>query len=138
MELELRSYKWTGEDVANYKKLKEKESMLLLGDVSNSVQEAMEALGDELFRYLKEATGETEEEKEQKVGDRSKRPMMELLFGDFYTPQQKRFKPKKSKDIAKETADKALDEFRKGHPGHAAIIAGLTFINFKKSHRMLN
>jgi len=140
MELELRSYKWTGEDVANYKKLKEKESMLLLGDVSNSVQEAMEALGDELFRYLKEATGETEEEKEQKeqkVGDKSKKSMMESLFGDFYTPQHKKIKQRRKKDVAKEIAEKALDDFRKGHPGHAAAIAGLTFINFKKSHRML-
>src|SRR3989338_4932766 len=86
MELELRSYKWTGEDVSNYKKLKEKEAMLLLGDVSTSVQEA---------------TGETEKEKEaeNKEVARPQKKLMEVLFGDFYTPQHRKIKQRGKKDV---------------------------------------
>ncbi len=67
MVVTFRAYAWTEEQLQNYKKLKEREILDLLGDVSSSVQAAMESLGEELYRYLREAEGvEVEERKEKK------------------------------------------------------------------------
>lgn len=51
----LRSYSWTQEEIDTYIKMKEKEEMDLLVNIDASVKAAMEALGDELEKYLKEA-----------------------------------------------------------------------------------
>jgi len=136
IEFELRSYLWTEEEIKNYRELKEKETLMLIGDVSESVQQAMEALGDELQRYLKEAKGEKEEEKKEEKKALPKKSLMESLFGDFYTPRGKGSKDKKVSVEAKARAE-AIAEFKKGAPRGAAKISNAIFINFKKAHRMV-
>ena len=79
-----RSYHWTDEEVENYRKLKQKEAMLLLGQVSSSVRKAMESLGEELERYLNE---EPDKEEKVEIKKPARKGMMEKLFGDFYTPK---------------------------------------------------
>ncbi|MBI2666310.1 hypothetical protein HYX13_01730 [Candidatus Woesearchaeota archaeon] len=71
LEVNSRVYAWTDEQVELYKKMKVEETFWLLGDVSKSIQTAMESLGSELFRYHREATGEGEaaEEKKEEEGD---------------------------------------------------------------------
>src|SRR3989344_8071194 len=59
MVMTLRGYIWTEEEIHNYIKFKEAEDFELLKTVSGAVQAAMDALGDELLKYLEEA-GSTE------------------------------------------------------------------------------
>jgi len=81
----LRAYAWTNKQVENYKELKKKEEFLMLGDVSKSVQKAMESLGSELEEYLKEARGEREKKEDEEP---PKESLMARFLGDFYTPKQ--------------------------------------------------
>lgn len=50
-----RAYVWDDKQIENYKKMREIEDFKLLGLVDASVKAAMEALGDELMKYLAEA-----------------------------------------------------------------------------------
>ena len=65
VEIDFRVYVWTDEEVENYKKMREQEDFQLLGIIDGSVKAAMESLGDELMRYLREA-GEDMGPKEEK------------------------------------------------------------------------
>ncbi len=55
MELTLRAYVWTDEEIAEFKKLKLAEDFEMLKSVDSSVEEAMNYLGDDLKKYLEEA-----------------------------------------------------------------------------------
>ena len=50
-----RGYTWDDEDIANYKKYRELDDLDLLKSIDGSIKAAMEALGDELEKYLEEA-----------------------------------------------------------------------------------
>ena len=70
VEIDLRVYGWTNEQVENYKKMREQEDFQLLGIIDGSVKAAMEALGDELMRYLEEAGEEFGPKTEKKIEKR--------------------------------------------------------------------
>ncbi len=55
VSINLRAYAWTDEQVSNYKRLRDLEDFRLLEMIDSSVKAAMDALGDELMRYLAEA-----------------------------------------------------------------------------------
>jgi len=55
VDMVIRGYSWTPTEVKNYVALKSEEDFRLLSFVDTSVKDAMEALGDELLTYLKEA-----------------------------------------------------------------------------------
>ena len=59
-----RAYAWSQEQIDKYLKLTEQEDMKLLLSIDSSVRAAMEALGDELEGYLKEAGEEVDFAKE--------------------------------------------------------------------------
>jgi hypothetical protein len=136
MEMNIRVYRWTDNDVKNYKKLKEKEDLELLGGVSSSVQAAIESLGDELSMYLDEAKGKKEE---VTVEEKTKKSTMEKLFGDFYV-SNKESKPDKKKIkrfMSEKEVKEAISGFKSIKPGHAMALSWLVYNNFKKSHRMV-
>lgn len=135
VDIQFRIYGWTDKQVENYKKLKERENFVLMGNVSSAVQEAMESLGKELDHYLAEARGEKEKEKAVKVP--AKKTFMEKFFGDFYIPKQK--KEKISRKSARElkleegkTAAAMLEVL-----GHARALGWNTYKNFKKAHDLI-
>ncbi|MBU1198732.1 MAG: hypothetical protein KKF46_06420 [Nanoarchaeota archaeon] len=66
VEVTFRAYGWTKKQMDAYRKYKRDEDMLLLGLVDSSVQNAMDALGEELETYLWEA-GEKEFEEKRKA-----------------------------------------------------------------------
>lgn len=80
-----RSYAWTEKDIQNYIAMRNQEDFELLSVIDRSVRDAMDALGDELRRYLQEA-GEvhpyaTREQKDKitpKI-EKSKRPKQSLF-----------------------------------------------------------
>ncbi len=65
VEMTFRAYAWTDEDIDNYKKMRKQEDLQLLGVIDGSVQVALNSLGDELVRYLKEAGEEMPGKKEE-------------------------------------------------------------------------
>ncbi len=136
VEMTFRAYAWSDEQVENYKKMKEKESLELLGDISASIKEAMDSLGKELERYLKEAKGEkTEKEKEESRRPLAQRTFLEKFFGDFYTPKGKG-KPKfSSKELRTKRAelDAGLNELGNLATFHCFNVFHL----FKKAHGMI-
>ncbi len=140
VEITLRVYGWTDEQLENYKKLKEKETMLLLADVSSSVFTAMEALGSELDKYIAEAKGEVREEKsEGKSSKAEEKTFMEKFLGDFYTPKKVRDKKKSSHKSGKKALEsqKEIEEKCKKAAQGAFGNCWNTYNNFKKSRGMI-
>ncbi len=134
MVVTFRAYAWSDEQLQNYKALKQKELFELLGDVSTSVQQAMESLGDELFRYLEEAKGNKAEEKKSAKKEEAKKSFAEKFFGDFYTPKSVKSKGPSAKDLEKEAA--ALKEAIGKAINPAMFHAFNAYHLFKKAHRM--
>lgn len=131
MEMNLRAYAWTKEQIENYKKMKEREGLDLLKSLSSSVQAAMEALGEDLFAYLEEAEKEGKKEKEEKP---KKKGIIEKLFGDFITPKEIKVKKKKA---TIRTKPEDMEDSKKEAEGYVRAFIFLTYKNFKKSHRMI-
>jgi hypothetical protein len=127
MEMNLRSYVWTKDQMKNYKEMKEKESFELLKTISGSVEAAMEALGEELFSYLEEAG----KEKEKKETVEESKGLGEKLFGDFMTPKDIKAKKKRVEK------PKALKGDLKEAKGYVNSRMFWTYKNFKKSHGMI-
>ena len=141
-EMNLRAYAWSKEQVENYKTLKEKETFILMGEVSSSIQEAMNSLGKEFEDYLAEARKNAgvvepgkEKPKEEKKEEKRKRSLAEKFLGDFYTPKDRSAKEKPLK-----MSKKLLEEIAgaKGKAkGHAIFNCWVTYQYFKKAHRMI-
>lgn len=135
-EMNFRLYHWLEEDIEQYKKLKEKESWIMMGDVSESVQKAMDSLGEELEHYLSEAKGELHGKEEKSKVARPK-GFMQRLFGDFYTSKGVKASVKKpaTKKLSVE-AQGAIKDFKKFEKSHASFHAWNCYHTFKKAHRM--
>lgn len=139
MEMNFRIYGWTDEEVKKYKEMKDKETLMLLGNVSSTVEKSMTSLGKELDHYLKEAEGlnpEDWKEEGEKKKKGEKKPLIQKLFGDFYTPKEKDSEPKKSAKKFKAEQQKIQSEI-KSLVGAAKFYAWGTFHNFKKAHGMI-
>lgn len=137
MEAYLRVYVWDNKDVENYMKLKDQEAMMLLGDVSDSVKGAMEALGGELDKYLEEARVKVK--KDNKVEKKEdKKSFMQSFLGEFYRAPQKR--PMGAKKLSASEAKK-IEAGKEGAKSkakaHALGVAWTVYNNFKKSHKMI-
>lgn len=132
-EVFLRVYHWTAEEVANYKKMKEKEALLLVGDVSESVQKAMASLGTALDDYLAEAEGKIKDEEKRKSPGTKKISMAESFITEFFGSKKSGKEDKK----ASAAKDKAIREFKEANTSSAFGGAWNCYNNFKKSHRMI-
>jgi hypothetical protein len=131
MEFRLRSYRWTDEDIKNYKKLKEEETLILMGNISASISLAMDTLGDELNKYIHDS----EDDEDEKAKEKPKPSLIEKLFGDFYNSKSKKSGSTKSGFDRKALAE--IEKFKKDKPGTANGVAWVTYNNFKKAHRMI-
>lgn len=138
IEMFLRAYAWTDKQVEMYQKLKDKETMLLMAEVSGSVYSAMEALGEELDKYIAEAQGKKAEEEKGPKPEEDK-TIWEKLFGDFYTPKKVKAKsnkkPQKSAKEEEERVNNALKDNAVVKP--ATLPCWATYHNFKKAHNMI-
>ncbi len=79
----LRSYAWDKKQIEAYKRMKNEEDMELLGLVDNNVKSAMEALGEEFEKYLREANAEFEEKESEEVEEKKKFDWDNSVFGPF-------------------------------------------------------
>ena len=55
IQMNFRAYAWNDDEIAAYKNMRDQEDFQLIGLIDASVKAAMEALGDELMRYLRES-----------------------------------------------------------------------------------
>lgn len=130
MEMNLRAYTWTKKEIDNYVKMKEQQDFELMKSISESVKAAMEALGAELEKYLREAGEKPVEEEKVK----EKPGFMQRLRAEFVGPKKPpRPKAEKPKKISKLMIDK--------EKGLAKTIVKdnmyWCFKNFKKAHQMI-
>jgi len=141
VEIDFRTYAWTDEEVENYKKMRVQEDFQLLGVVDGAVKAAMESLGDELMRYLKEAGEDLVEKGKGEAKEVKKQSFMspytsifkgfKELFGSGSKKQIRPKKPSKT-DFLK------LELSRKKAEAAVKIQAWTIYHHFKKHHGMLN
>jgi len=82
VDITIRSYAWTGEEIDIYKKYRDKEELELLSVIDASLKAAMDALSSDLEKYLAEA-GESEFNKDEQAKKEEEK--------DTRTPVQKFF-----------------------------------------------
>ncbi|MBW2967382.1 hypothetical protein KY362_02750 [Candidatus Woesearchaeota archaeon] len=151
-EFRLRGYVWSEKDIKNYKEMREAETMDLLGDIDKDMQKSLDALGDDLRRYLKEKGEKFPEDikKEEDAKKAEKKALEEMknvaepfkaVFSGFkeifeaLSPYKKKEKPKEG-EIPKPDDWKLKKEKKKAEGFmKAAIWTG--YKNFKKAHRMV-
>ncbi len=141
VEIDFRVYAWTNEEVENYKKMREQEDFQLLGIIDGAVKAAMEALGDELMRYLKEAgeeIGQAEKKAETKNSSLLS-PYASVFkgFSEIFGLSKKKAKAPKPKKETKTDKFK-LDMARSTDEKAAKQAAWAIYHHFKKHHNMLN
>ena len=131
-EMISRAYHWGKEEVDAYKLFKQKESLLLMGNISSTVAEAMKSLGTELDHYLAEAQGELEKKEEKKSASVQEKTWKEKIFG-LSAPKAH----KKSGGPEKKYDEEKIKEFRRKCQGHAVFHAWNSYHTFKKANRMI-
>jgi hypothetical protein len=140
MEMNLRAYAWTQKEVDQYKKLKMKEDHDLIATLSNSLKDAMDALGGDLEKYLEEAGEAVKKEKEGiKEETKIKRPgILDPFLAAFTTGIPKQQKPKTEKKPAPSAADKMRDRKEQSAAKDNAIrVLWECYKNFKKAHGLI-
>ena len=136
-----RSYSWKEEQIKAFLEMKNQEAFEMLSTINESIQAAMNELGDDLRRYLIEAgerfpgMEDQEPEKEEKpvelpgVLDPFLAPFKGAgeIFGSLFA-KSKAVKPEETIDWETELATAA---------GTARALAWTHYKNFKKSHKMV-
>ena len=140
VEIDFRAYAWSEKEIDNYKKMRDKESFELIGVIDGSVKSALDSLGDELMRYLKEAGEEFEEKKEpEKIASKSP-GILDSMFRDFgviFGLSNAKFGSKKPKKPSQTEIMKAAFA-KKGTEDATKRAMWNIYHSFKKEHSMLN
>ncbi len=79
VEITLRGYTWTDEQVKAFEQMRDDEDFALLGAVDKSIDAAMNVLGDDLKNYLKEAGREEFKEDEMPMKKEETKPKQSIL-----------------------------------------------------------
>lgn len=141
VRMTLRSYVWTEDEIEKYKKYREMEDFELLKEIDDTIAKTMDALGDELKRYLEESgeifkkEEEKKEEKKPKAFAGMGEPFVALFrgFADafrFVFPKRE----KKMKAMSELEREKQIEKAK------ADINFSLyqTYKNYKKAHKLLS
>ena len=141
-KMTLRIYPWTDEQIKMYKKMRDYEDRELLMLVDDKLKSAMDLLGEDLDRYLKEAEGVNEKKEEEKKKKSAK---------DYLLSEDSLFDPfvslfKGFAEIGGLVVPGKLFQKKKSGPkkNEKAAIKGaqlpmwLTYNTYKKSHRLLS
>ena len=136
VQMTFRAYAWTDKEINAYKKMREEEDLQLLGLIDSSVKAALDALGDELLRYLEEA-GEEFTPKEKELSKKTLAPGSMLrgfsdMFSSFKTKRPAQKSRPTKKDLFRLSMARA-DAIQKAKDSMWGI-----YHHFKKHHDMLN
>ena len=148
VEIHLRGYAWSKKEIENYKKLREQESLEIISKMNLGITESLNAMGDELRKYLEEAGGESfQEKKEEDKKEEDKPPQSNPLepFTEIYSGLKEMFgalSPVNFSELIKgdkEEREKAAKKQKaiQGAEGEMAFKIWQTYKNFKKSHRLV-
>jgi len=128
----------TDDQILAYKTSLELEDFEMIGAISNSIKEAMDALGDDLKKYLEEAEGKVKKDelklKEEHENINVFEPFVEIFKGFrsvYYAFGFPEFKGKE------ETSKWQSDKDFKAAKTKSTKQAFLCFWIYKKSHRMI-
>ena len=144
VEVNFRAYGWTEEHINKYIAMKKEEEFQLLSLIDESVKAALEALGDELMRYLAEAGEEDVQppsQSKKNAADEKPTHTVSFMLKPFASINSL-FKPsgassKESKKMS--TVDPlALKAAIKKAEGNAVVSMWTVYHHFKKHHGMLN
>lgn len=137
-EMTLRGYVWSQEEVDAYKKLKEEEDLELIGSIDASLKDAMDALGDDLKKYLEEKGeefGEKKKEETKKPSTNVLEPFTSLFKG--FADLGKAFVPsKEGKKAKKPSREEMFKEEQNKKAAKAYLIKWMyqCYKNYKKAH----
>lgn len=110
VEMTLRAYAWTKEQIEDYKSMKEAEDLDLISEIDSSIKEAMDSMKDDIERYINEKedeNGEPIETKKENLGykweykngkmekvkaDKKKNIKDDIAFGNILEPFTELFK----------------------------------------------
>ena len=137
-DIKWRSYTWTQKEIEEYIAMKNEEDFELLSIVDRSVREAMDSLGEELRRYLREAGekhpyAKKDQIKPEEIKKRPKQSMLEpftALFGSGMKKVTETLTPKESQVVL------INEKARAGAMVNA--ICWLHYKNFKKAFGFLS
>ncbi len=141
IEMFIKVYGWSDQQVESYRKYRQQEDLELLTSLDESVRAAYEALGEDLEKYLKEA-GEAEPGFKKPEAEKPKLNVAEPftsvfkglweLGGAFMPKKGDKKKKGPKRDFYKESLNKkeAISEAKKN--------AWNSYKNFKKAHEMLS
>ena len=140
VQITWRCYAWDDKEIDLYKKMRDREDFKLLGLVDGSVRAAMEALGDELMRYLEEAGEEMKKQKEPQeiIRPPTVNPLLATYkgFRDMFT-LYKGIGSKGKKANSKKFSEQ-LSELKKEAGSTVKGTMWGIYHHFKKHHGMLN
>jgi hypothetical protein len=135
-----RAYSWTEKQIEAFKQMKDKEDFDLVTSIDKSLEAAMNALGDDLDKYLKEAEEMHAAEKKKPEAKVQKMDLLEPFkevgkgFKEFFTvfgaPKGKPKKPTKAEIEAEQKEKEAAAK-------DAVKTLWQHYKNFKKAHRLL-
>lgn len=139
-----RAYSWKQEEIDNFIRMKEKEDLDLLKSIDTSIKATLDAIGDDLEEYLRQAGEDLGPSAEEEAKKEPPRPGVlepfsavgkgfKDLFGSFVPvkmPESKIKKPSKAQ------LQKWADEQKKASKD-AKKMAWNTYKIFKKAHGML-
>ncbi len=132
VKIQYRSYAWTEKDIEEYKSMRQSEDLELMSSIDGSLKAAMEALGDDLQKYLDEA------EKATKSKPQADKPVYTNPFFSAILGFRDTFgalapsKPKGEKED-KYKKDKEIANVKKA----IKTMMWLSYKQFKKGHRMV-
>ncbi|MFH1682640.1 MAG: hypothetical protein ABIA37_02475 [Candidatus Woesearchaeota archaeon] len=136
VDINFRAYLWDDKEIENYQKMRAREEFKLLGIVDSSVKVAMESLGDELMRYLKEAgedfQSKQKDDLEKEIAKSSGRP----YTSTFKSIRQFVNNVKEKKKVR----DEDWQRQREAHESERELKISMwgVYHHFKKHHDMLN
>jgi hypothetical protein len=147
-EFTLRGYTWTPKELDSFIKMRDDESLEIMSAIDESLKSAIDALGDDLRKYLKEAGEKFPEDdraeedskkaKEKKLKEmkRAGEPFIALFFGfkDIFSA----LNPFDLSAKKKEGPTKyALEKARKDATKPVTVALFSTYKNFKKANKMV-
>lgn len=134
-----RAYAWDQSQIDNYIKMKDEEDYELISSIDGSLKAAMDALGDDMKKYLDEAREMRKTEKKEEKKPPKLPGIMEpfTALGKGFADVVTTIVPKsKGKESASEKGAKKKAEFGKAAK-EASSNLWQHYKNFKKAHRML-
>ena len=142
VECTLRGYAWTDEQIEAYRRYREEEAFEVLTSIDSSLKEAMDALGDSMKDYLREAGEKMEEEekpKEKKIrGESALSPFLSIFegFGEILSAFTGGIGSVKGGGKSKEDAFKEETQKEEAIKDVQSKLAK-TYENYKRAHSML-